>query len=165
MALSSALHVAGVDSEIITGGLTSKVAAINQGSFDLAVEPHFNADADHLDPDDFDDTRGHGCMVMYCPGNNARQKQAAIISAALSATIGNRDLGAREGWYWGGSAPGTIADYFLRKTNCPAFIPEPGYIDNNKFTKEWLIAERHTEIAQALCAGILAVLGVEHGNA
>jgi N-acetylmuramoyl-L-alanine amidase len=147
---------------IITGTLGEKVRAINAGDFDLVIDLHFNADADHLDPEDFDNSRGHGAMVMYCPKarvygdtepHTVRREQAAVFSFAMHSKLGNRDLGGRPGWYWGSNPP-KKKDYFLRKTNCVAFIPEPGYIDNNGFAEAWLVSGRHREIAEAICNGI-----------
>jgi len=151
---------------VVGGGLRRKVNTINAGSFDMAVDVHFNADFDRLDPEDRDDTRGHGCMVMYCPHGSygqqdslayIRRGEAAEMSYRMSEYIGLEDLGARQGWYWGNNPP-EQADYFLRKTNCPAFIPEIGYIDNNGFCEEWLLSNKHSYLAEAMAAGILASL-------
>ena len=146
----------------IQGSLSEKVKLINEGDFDLALDLHFNADADHLDPEDLDDSRGHGAMVMYCPRADQYRKpepasqcreQADAFSFAMSAYLGGHDRGGRPGWYWGSNPP-TAKDYFLRKTNCMAFIPEPGYIDNNAFAEKWLVAGRHDQIAAAIALGI-----------
>jgi len=157
LAMADVLKVNGYDVHLISGKLSEKVARINAGSFDLALDIHFNADDDHLDPDDFDDSRGHGCMVMYCPGSDMRKEQAGIMSKRMAQFLGNGDLGGREGWYWGGSHPGTIKDYFIRSTNCPAFIPECGYIDNNGFAEKWLVPNHHADLAAAIASGIMAI--------
>lgn len=144
-------------------GLTRKVNAINKGGFDLAFDLHFNADADHLDPDDSDDWRGYGSMVMYYPGSTKRKKQADTMSKAMFDKMefdDGRNLGGREGWYWGSDVRNgkpTIIDYFLRATNCPAFIPEPGFIDRNRFCEEYLCSKQHDRIANAIAYGIHAV--------
>jgi len=140
---------------IVDGTLSHKVKYINEYKFDLALDYHFNADADHLDPDDNDDSRGRGCMVMYVPNNSTRKHQAASFSSSMVNSLSTIDKGAREGWYWGGDNPGTIKDYFLRKTNCPAFIPEAGYIDNNGFAKEFLLTnDGYERLADALVDAI-----------
>lgn len=158
------LKNAGHEVEIIIGKLVEKVARINAGDFDLALDLHFNADADHLDPNDLDDSRGHGCMVMYCPQakvygddepNGLRRQQAYLMSEGMSRTVGNRNLGGRAGWYWGSNPP-EKKDYFLRKTNCAAFIPEFGYIDNNGFAEAWLVSGYHKGLSEALVNGIQA---------
>jgi len=148
----------------MTGKLRDKVDFINEYKPDLALDIHFNADYDHLDPYDNDDTRGCGCMVMYCPKqsryggveplNYNRKEQAITMSRVMSNVIKAKDLGGRQGWYWGSNPP-KDKDYFLRKTTCPAFIPELGYIDNNKFCEDWLLANRHYELAEAIVRGIL----------
>lgn len=152
---------------VIAGKLGDKVRAINAGGFDVTIDIHFNADADHLDPEDYDDSRGHGVMVMYCPKaatygdpepQTARRAQADVFSFAMHSKLGNRDLGGRPGWYWGSNPP-EKKDYFLRKTNCAAFIPEPGYIDNNGFAEEWLVSGRHREIAEAIVNGLMVLEG------
>lgn len=136
----------GLEVFVIDGRLREKVIKINrlhaEKPIALALDVHFNADADHLDPDDFNDARGDGCMVMYNPGNEPRMAQAALFSQVMAQHMSERDLSAREGWWWGkvGEDGRPIhKDYFLRKTDCPAFIPEPGYIDNNGFAERRLL--------------------------
>ena len=148
------LMAAGHDVGVFKGRLGHKVSAVNGGEYQLAVDYHFNADADHADPHDLDDSRGTGCMVMYYPGNAMRKAQADAISRIMAPMLGRRDLGGRPGVYWGGANPGTKPDYFLAHTRCPAFITEAGYIDNNGFAKEWLVSGRHEDLAKALVAGL-----------
>jgi N-acetylmuramoyl-L-alanine amidase len=149
-----------------SGTLTDKIKQINGNGFDLALDLHMNADYDHLDPDDFDNSRGHGCMVMYHPAANhytdrepdsKRQKQADNMAYGISMYMGTRNLGGRPGWYWGALdnlGHPKSKDAFTRLTDCPAFIPEPGYIDNNGFAEKWLVANRHGQIAEAIAQGI-----------
>lgn len=169
--LAEILTLKGHDVRVFEGNsLREKIAAINAWGADLAVEPHFNADADHLDPEDNDDSRGRGIMTMYCPQYGAygiqeslaykRKQQADAFSAAMYEHLETRNLGGRQGWWWGKTVAGkpVYRDGFLTKTNCPAFIPEPGYIDNARFAADWLVSGRQAEIAEALAAGIEAVL-------
>jgi len=145
------------DVSIIEGKLGHKVREINKGGFDLALDIHFNADAEL---EDTDNKKGYGCMVMHYPTSTTRKQQAAKMSSAIAESLGTKDRGARAAWYWGGSNPGTKPDYFTDKTNCPAFIPEAGYIDNNGFAGKYLV---HNEglnyVALALRAGIEAFNG------
>ena len=164
---------AGHEVHSFEGSLTGKVHKINAGRFDLAIEPHFNADYDHLDPNDCDDSRGRGAMVMFCPRAKTyydkeplsdRRDQASLMSRAFSRKLGNPDLGGRRGFYWGpetldANGKPTLKDYFLRKTNCPAFIPEPGYIENTGDWTEWLVSTKHHGIAQAIADGVKASFG------
>ena len=147
---------------LISGTLKEKVASINAANCGLAIELHFNADDDHTDPQDKDDLRGRGCMVMYVPNSAVRKQQADVMSNSIAQYMGQRNLGGREGWYWGNVTESwqkpTSVDYFLKATNCPAFIIEPGYIDNNAFAEKWLIAGRHSQIADAIFHAIEVIL-------
>jgi len=158
------LEERGFDVTTYTGRLSKKIELVNAGDFDLAIDLHFNADYDHLDPDDLDDSRGTGCMVMHCPyakvyGDpeplSARRKQADDMSLAMAGIIGNINRGARPGWWWNTNPP-KHKDGFLVRTNCAAFIPEFGYIDNNYFAERYLVAGKHKLLAEALVIGVEA---------
>jgi len=136
------------------GSLKDKVALINRRMPLLAIDLHFNADNDHTDPQDRDDSKGKGTMVMYCPGNAERRRQAATCSDMLSRGLGTVDHGAREGWYWGGDNPGQVPDYFLKHTAVPAFILEPTYIDNEYETKYWIMSGRQKQYADVIIDAI-----------
>jgi len=142
--LAEILTIDGHCVNILTGTLTEKVSKINKGSFDVALDIHFNAA----------NRKAAGCEVMYVPGSELRRVQAAEISRVMSMYLGNRNRGANEGYYWGGSEPGMKPDYFLAKTNCPAFIPEPLFIDNNTEAEKWLVSGRHGDIAEAIALGV-----------
>jgi len=155
--LANILIAKGHTVSIFEGKLGHKVREINKGDFDLALDIHFNADAE---TSDLDDNKGYGCMVMHYPTSSLRESQAEKMSAAIAGALNEKDRGARKAWYWGGSNPGTKPDYFTNKTNCPAFIPEPGYIDNNGFCEKFLISsEGRLAVAQALARGIEAYFG------
>jgi len=153
------------------GGLINKVATCNEFHPDLAMDIHFNADFDHLDPFDENDDRGRGVMVMYCPNAkeygqreeySIRHEQADKMSSVLykeSGALNSKDLRGRAGWYWGSLENGkpTKRDYFLRKTNCPAFIPELGFIDNNAFAKQLIETDLVDRLALALDESIQAI--------
>jgi len=150
--LEDLLRGQGHEVSVFEGRLSEKVRKINLGTngrkFQLAIDLHFNADAE---TDDTDDKKGHGVMVMHYPSSAARKAQAGAMSSRIAEKLSERDLGPRRALYWGGSNPGTKPDYFVDKTNCPAFIPEPGYIDNNAFCKKFLLDKKgHLRIAKAL---------------
>ena len=130
------------DVTVITGRLSEKIAQINKGHFDLALDIHFNAGG------------GHGCEVVHFPGSLRRREQAADMSHAIAIYMNVHNRGAKEGWYMGGSNPGTKPDAFVQQTNCPAFIIEPCFIDNNNEAAYWLEAGRHGQIAEAIAYGI-----------
>ena len=143
---------------VFKGKLSEKVEQINAGGFDLAIDLHFNADNDHTDPFDHDDSRGRGCMVMYCPGVLSRKYQAQGISREISHAMGSENLGGRAGWYWGSGVEDgkpTKKDYFLEHTNCPAFILEPLYIDNNAEAERWFLSTGQDRVlANAITEGV-----------
>jgi hypothetical protein len=144
------------------GTLREKIQQVNENHdrarVDLAIDLHFNADADHIDPNDWDDSRGDGCMTMVVPRSDRRMEQGILFNSIMAGQLGEPDKRAREGWYWGGDAPGTKPDAFLVQTKCPAIIPEPGYIDNNGFCERHLLGERWEGVAGALSAAIMGYL-------
>lgn len=146
------------------GRLREKVAYINGKRPLLAVDLHFNADADHTDPHDEDSSRGKGTMVMYYPNSDEGRRIASRASAAMSAYLSTVDRGAREGWYWGGDNPGTVPDYFLAKTVCKALIFEPFYIDNRHEAEYWLHRGRHRQVAEAVLDGIAEAVRALQGG-
>lgn len=125
-----------------SGKLSEKIKNINKYDFDLALDIHFNAGG------------GRGCEVVHVPGSNTRHEQAADMSRDIALYMNLRDRGAKEGWYWGGENPGTRPDAFVTQTNCPAFIPEPLFIDNDSEVAYWFVAGRHDQIAEAIANGI-----------
>ena len=141
--MTDLLEDAGHSVHVFTGTLTRKVANINAGNFDLAMDVHFNAGG------------GHGCEVLYVPGNVFRGSQAARMSEAIAECIDVRDRGAKEGWYK--MRKGGDKDYFLQRTNCPAFIPEPIFIDNDAEVEKFLINGGRRMLAHAIAEGIREV--------
>jgi len=141
--LSDAMQAAGHSVSVFTGHLSHKIDCINHGQFDLALDVHFNAGG------------GHGSEVVYVPHSPTRQAQAAVINSTICSYMGTRNRGAKEGYWMGGEHPGTKPDAFASQTDCPAFIPEPIFIDNDAEVEKWFIAGRHDQIATAIATGIL----------
>ena len=111
-----------------TGILQNKVAHINRLKADLAVEVHLNAGG------------GHGAETLYCPGSSTGKRLDQDVQDQI-VLLGMRDRGVKEGWFRM-DKPGVKEhskdiegdekkDYFLEKTNCPAIIIEPYFLDNN----------------------------------
>jgi len=146
-ALRTLLLNGGHDVSVFTGHLSHKISCINNGNFDFALDIHFNAGG------------GHGCEVVYVPHSKTRQMQAQIIASSICAYMGSRDRGAKEGYWMGGDAPGTKPDAFVSQTNCPAFIPEALFIDNDAEVVKWFVAGRHDQIAEAIEIGIQDAFG------
>ncbi|MCK5132711.1 MAG: N-acetylmuramoyl-L-alanine amidase [Candidatus Sabulitectum sp.] len=145
--LNELLTAAGCSVSVFTGKLGQKIRKINEGSFHLALDIHFNAGG------------GKGCEVIYVPHSAQRKEQASVISEEIALHMSLRDRGPKEGWYQGGEFPGTKPDAFVAQTNCCAFIPEPGFLDDNSFCEYWLVAGRHEQIAQAIAHGIIEAFG------
>jgi len=140
--LSDLLSEAGHSVSVFSGRLSRKINNINNGGFDLALDIHFNAGG------------GHGSEVVYVPHSPTRQAQASVINRTICSYMGTRNRGAKEGWWQGGDNPGTKPDAFVSQTDCPAFIPEPIFIDDDAAVEKWLIAGRHDQIAEAIATGI-----------
>jgi N-acetylmuramoyl-L-alanine amidase len=157
-----ALRRAGYAVEMVEGRLRQKVQRINtlyaSDGVDLALDIHFNADYDHLDPHDYNDARGHGCMVMFNPGMEKREEQASAMSKVMAKVVGSKDHGGRPGWHWKeGERVGK--NYFLEKTHCPALIPELCYIDNNGEYERFLSSEDRLHIsAMAIVEGVMELM-------
>ncbi len=141
------LRDAGHSVSVFNGKLRAKINNINAGAFDLALDIHFNAGG------------GHGCEVVYVPHSTTRHEQAAVMSESISQFMGLRNRGAKEGYWMGGDNPGTKPDAFVSQTNCPAFIPEPLFIDNDAEVEKWFVAGRHDQIAEAIAIGIADAFG------
>jgi N-acetylmuramoyl-L-alanine amidase len=154
--LISILINQGYSVSTFSGRLSEKITGINEGHFDLALDLHFNAGG------------GRGCEVIHVPRSSKRHDQAEMMSQEISLYMNLRDRGARPGWhkmdrpgivdYPGDEDGDEKPDAFVTQTNCPAFIPEPLFIDNNKEVEYWLVAGRHEQIAQAIANGIEAVM-------
>lgn len=135
-----------------TGTLGQKVAFINAGQPDLAIEVHFNSavvNGKHV---------GKGCETLYYPGS----KKGKILAQNMQDTMlkfFEPDRGIKEGWYrmdrpgvvdYHGDVDGDeTIDYFLRKTKCPAVIIEPEFVHNIDLIQYHRVAAC-TEIAKAL---------------
>jgi len=105
-----------------TGVLKDKVAYINHRSQanSIAIEIHFNAAVDSKG-----NNVGKGCESLYFPGSDIGKSIATLLNNTLAIDFApNR--GVKEGWYRMDKAHG--ADFFLEKTNCPAVILEPEFI-------------------------------------
>ena len=155
--LKTRLRAEGHTVEVIEGTLSEKIAKINAGNFTLALDIHFNAGG------------GRGCEVVHVPQSPARHEQAKVMSAAIAGFMGLKDRGAKGGWHrmdqpgvvdYPGDVEGDeYKDAFVSQTDCPAFIPEPLFIDNDAEVEYWFVAGRHDQIADAIVVGIIDSFG------
>lgn len=138
-----------------TGGLSSKVRAINEFEADIAMEIHFNACGD---------CGASGCETLYYPGSSRGQLLAESIQYPLSAALKNRDRGVKEGWYkmdrpgetdFPGDEDGDeVVDYFLRATKCPAIILEPEFIEEIAYKDRFELMEMLNLGVEAIMQGV-----------
>lgn len=168
--LADYLRQQGFEVLVTEGHLSHKIAIVNTYKPILALDCHLNADAE---TDDTNDMIGYGAETVFCPRasvygeaepGSSRRNQASLLTkeAALFLEEKVRGDGAVPGWYWGKldykNRP-IYKDAFTKQTNCPAFIPEVGFIDNNGFAQKWLVAGRHDQLGEALGRGAVAVIG------
>ena len=140
----------GVDAVIVPHhSLRGKVEAINELGADLALEVHFNGCGG---------CGAKGAETLYYPGS-AKGRAAAEAVHAFVAKAASRDRGIKEGWYrqdhpgqvdYDGDVEGDERVlYFLQKTNCPALILEPEFIEQGKQIKR-----REMGLCRAIADGI-----------
>lgn len=136
-----------------TGILQNKVAHINKLKVDMAVELHLNAGG------------GHGAETLYCPGSKTGKILAQKVQDQI-VLLGMRDRGVKEGWfrmdkpgvkeYVGDVEGDEKKDYFLERTNCPAVIVEPYFLDNNSERMAYVgNSEFYKLLADRIVNGIL----------
>ena len=141
------------------GVLREKVAFINARHADLAVEIHFNSAAVWKDKnqngqvDEGEIERvGKGSETLYYPSSKKGKIAAETVQEAIGA-IFEPSRGAKEGWFR--MNPKNGPDYFLARTNCPAIIIEPEFINH----KETII-----ELREQGCMAIASALIIAAGE-
>lgn len=103
-----------------TGTLRDKVAFINRSDIDYAIEIHFNSAG----------VKASGCETLYMPGSARGKYLAETIQELIVEALGIRDRGVKEGLYWRSRERTNTPLYFLRRTNCPAVIIEPEFLQS-----------------------------------
>ena len=115
--------------------LTDRVANVNKGGYDLALEVHLNA------------SHGTGSEVYYKHTNAEGQALAAAISRSIAKTFGIKDRGAKV------KLNDRKRDYFcfVRECKCQAVLIETVFIDTDS-------DRRHveTEAGQRKCGEAIA---------
>jgi len=139
---------------IQSGLLRDKVVEVNEickaSPVFCAIEIHFNSAAA---------ANVRGSETLYAPGSQRGRGIAQIVQRYLAKTF-PPDRGIKEGWYRM-DRPGIIdyqgdvdgdekIDFWLRKTQCPALIVEPEFIQNNG-----LITGKREEGITQLAEGVL----------
>jgi len=130
------LYKLGVLGYIIgTGGLTKKIAEINAGTFDAAIELHLNAGG------------GKGSETLYSKGSVKGATLASSIESEMKTKFPSR--GAKVGWY---KMDGITPLAFLAKPKCPSVIMEVFFIDGESTYLGDL--DRYVEYAKLIASGI-----------
>lgn len=126
-----------------TGPLQKKIKFINEiPRCAAAVEIHFNAAHDGAGRN-----VGRGFETLYMPGSHKGLILAKLLHTYAIAPHFSKDRGVKEGWYRMRQDLGP--DFFLRETDPPAVILEPGFVQHAAE-----IRERRADC----CGSIAAVL-------
>ena len=117
--------------------LTERIADVNKGGYDLAVEIHLNAGG------------GTGSEVYYKHTNKEGQKLAAAISKSIANTFGIRDRGAKV------KLSGNV-DYFgfVRSIQCQSLLVETVFIDTKSDRDNVATAAGQKKCGQAIANAI-----------
>lgn len=124
-----------------TGTLKEKVAFINRHDFDYAIELHFNSA--HV--------VATGCETLHMPGSFRGKEFAFIIQDYMVEALKIRDRGVKEGLYWSSRERTNTPLYFLRRTDCPAVIIEPEFLQSYERT---INKQKIVEFAFALISAL-----------
>jgi len=127
---------------IPVGRLTEKVRFINNHDFDYVIELHFNSVGGRI---------VSGSETLYMPGSNRGFEFATIVQENIAPALQIRDRGIKEGVYWGSRERTLTPLYFLRRTNCPAIIIEPEFLQSyNKTMTDEVIEDFSRAFINAL---------------
>ena len=99
--------------------LIRKVAEANDAKADLAIELHLNAGGGE-----------YGTTLFWSDGATEKESEAGSMASELIASAFDETLPWTQ-QYDSQSDMGRSL-YFLNKTNCPAVIPEPAFMDTKK---------------------------------
>ena len=141
--LSESLDELSIENLIVPGmRVTDAAAWINRrsGPSDLAIEIHFN---------DFVSASGRqggkGAETLYMPGSAAGARFATAVQGHLAHIT--TDRGIKEGWYR--QDPLNLPNYFLRATDVPAIMIEPGFV-----AEAATLRAKRDEFIEVIAAGI-----------
>lgn len=128
--------------------LTERIADVNKGGYDLAVEIHLNAGG------------GTGSEVYYKHTNKEGQKLAAAISKSIANTFGIRDRGAKV------KLSGNV-DYFgfVRSVKCQSLLVETVFIDTKSDRDNVATAAGQRQCAEAIVKAVADFYGIKKKSA
>lgn len=126
--------------------LTDRIAKINSGKYDLALEIHLNAGG------------GTGSEVYYGKGDNAGKKLAGAISKSIAKTFGIRDRGAKVKI---NTANGTDYFGFVRSCRCQSLLIETVFIDTATDRKKVETDAGQQQCGQAIALAVATTYGLK----
>ncbi len=109
---------------IPTGTLREKVKYINNNDFDYVIELHFNSAS----------RKASGSETLFMPGSYRGREFADVVQGRIAPALQIRDRGVKEGMLWKTRERTNTPLYFLRRTNCPAVIIEPEFLQSYEET-------------------------------
>jgi len=109
-----------------TGTLREKVAFVNSNYFDFAIELHFNSAH----------RKASGSETLFMPNSQRGYEFATIVQEHIAPALQIRDRGVKEGFFWSTRERTNTPLYFLRRTNCPAIIIEPEFLQSYRQTMD-----------------------------
>ena len=147
----------GLKVTVVTGKLIDKVNKINELNPDLAIEVHLG---------NTNNTKTSGSRSFYMVNKQESKDLAQCLLDSCVNELNTRDKGMYVGWYKKitpamvekGKAPEdwkTKIDLFISKINCASAIIEPFYISSTDDCEDFITADAHEEVADALQVGIL----------
>lgn len=118
--------------------LTDRVAKVNKGGYDLALEVHLNA------------SHGTGSEVYYKYTNTAGQALAAAISQSIAKTFGIKNRGAKV------KLNDRKKDYFcfVRECKCQAVLIETVFIDTDSDRRHVETEDGQRKCGEAIASAI-----------
>ena len=130
--------------------LTDRIAHVNKGGYDLAIEIHLNA------------AGGTGSEAYYKHKSATGKKLAAAVSKNIANTFGLRDRGAKVK-----INPANGTDYFgfVRSCKCESLLIETVFIDTASDRKHVESAAGQRQCAEAIVSAIANFYGIKKKSA
>ena len=124
--------------------MKERVRIINEEAPQLAVSIHQNS---------YQDAVVHGAQVFYYSGSSEGEHAAKIMQNALLSIDEDNTRQAK--------ANDTY--YLLKRTDVPTIIVECGFLSNAEDAENLCNEEYQDKVAEAICDGILKIIGKENG--
>lgn len=124
--------------------MKERVRIINEEAPQIAVSIHQNS---------YQDAVVHGAQVFYYSGSSEGENAAKIMQNALLLVDEDNTRQAK--------ANDTY--YLLKRTDVPTIIVECGFLSNAEDAKNLCSEEYQDKVAEAICGGILKIIGKENG--